>query len=65
MTASRQAWCRRSLEFYIFIWRLLAEHWLPGIQGEGLKAHVNSDTPTPTRPHLQIVPLPGPSIFKP
>ena len=28
--ASRQAWCRRSWEFYIFIWRPLAEDWLPG-----------------------------------
>ena len=33
--------------------------------GEGLKAHVHSDTPTPTGPHLLIVPLPWPSIFKP
>ena len=24
-----------------------------------------SDTPNPTRPHLLIVPLPGPSIYKP
>ena len=31
----------------------------------GLKAHTNSDTPTPTRLHLLIVPLPGPSIYKP
>jgi hypothetical protein len=23
------------------------------------------DTPTPTRPHLQIVPLPRPSMYKP
>jgi hypothetical protein len=30
MAASRQAWCRRSWEFYIFIWRLLVEDWLPG-----------------------------------
>jgi hypothetical protein len=27
MAASRQAWCRRSWEFYI--WRLLVEDWLP------------------------------------
>jgi hypothetical protein len=27
--------------------------------------HTHSNTPTPTRPHLQIVPLPGPSIYKP
>jgi hypothetical protein len=31
-------------------------------QGEGLKAHAHSGTPTPTKPHLLIVPLPGPSI---
>ena len=30
MVTSRQIWCRRSWEFYIFIWRLLAEYWLPG-----------------------------------
>jgi hypothetical protein len=33
--------------------------------GKSFKAHTHSDTPTPTRPHLQIVPLPGPSIHKP
>jgi hypothetical protein len=27
--------------------------------------HLNSDTFPPTRQHLLIVPLPGPSIFKP
>jgi hypothetical protein len=32
---------------------------------EGLKAHAHSDRLPPTRPHLLIVPLPGPSIFKP
>jgi hypothetical protein len=32
---------------------------------EGLKAHPQSDTLPPTGPHLPIVPLPGPSIFKP
>jgi hypothetical protein len=30
MAASRQAWYRRSSEFYIFICRLLADYWLPG-----------------------------------
>jgi len=30
MAVSRQAWCRKSWEFYIFIRRLLAEYWLPG-----------------------------------
>jgi hypothetical protein len=29
MAAFRQAWCRRSWEFCIFIWRLLGEDWLP------------------------------------
>ena len=30
-----------------------------------LKAHTHSDTPTPTMPHLLIVPLPRLSIYKP
>ena len=38
---------------------------LAGSKEEGLKAHPYNDTPTPTRPHLLIVLLPGPSIFKP
>jgi hypothetical protein len=38
---------------------------LIGSQEDGLKAHPHSDTLPPTRPHLLIVPLPGPSIFKP
>jgi hypothetical protein len=62
---SRQAWCRQSWEFYIFIWRLIVKDWFPGSQEEGIKAHAHSDPLTPTRPHLQIVPLPGPSIYKP
>jgi hypothetical protein len=37
----------------------------PGGWDKGLKPHVHSDIPTLTRPYLQIVPLPGPSIFKP
>jgi hypothetical protein len=42
-----------------------------GNQEEGLKAHPHRDTLPPTRPHiptrpyLLIMPLPGPSIFKP
>jgi hypothetical protein len=31
----------------------------------GSYAHTHSDTPTPKRPYLLIVPLPGPSIYKP
>jgi hypothetical protein len=52
MTASRQAWCRRSWEFCIFIWRLPGEDWLPHGQEEGLITHLHSDTLPLTRPHL-------------
>jgi hypothetical protein len=45
MAASRQAWYRRSWEFYVFIQRLLVEDWLLGNWGESLK-------PTPTVTHL-------------
>ena len=65
MAASRQAWCWRSWEFYIFIWKLLVEDWLPGSYHEGLNAHVHRNTLILTRPHLQIVPLLWPSIYKP
>ena len=41
--------------------RILAFRYL----GLGEKAHTHSDTPTPTRPYLLIVPPPLPSIFKP
>ena len=33
--------------------------------GWGSYAHTHSDTPTSTRPHLQMVLLPGPRIYKP
>jgi hypothetical protein len=33
--------------------------------GQGLKAHIHSGTPTPTRPHFLIVPLSGPTTYKP
>jgi len=33
--------------------------------GWGIRAHSHSDTPTQTRLHPLIVPLPGPSIHKP
>jgi hypothetical protein len=46
MAASRQTWCKKSWEFYIFIWRLLAEYWLPGSKDGGLK------NPIPTVTHL-------------
>jgi hypothetical protein len=45
MAVSRQAWYRRSREFYVFIQRLLVEDWLPGNWCESLK-------PTPTVTHL-------------
>ena len=38
MAASRQARYRQSCKFYIFIWRLLVEYWLPGSYNEGLIA---------------------------
>jgi hypothetical protein len=41
-----------------------AEDWLPGSYDEGFKAQAHSDTPTPKRPHLQRVPLPGLGILK-
>jgi hypothetical protein len=40
--------------------RMISRHW-----EESLKAHPHSDTLPPTRPHLLVVPLHGPSIFKP
>jgi hypothetical protein len=59
MAASRQAWYRQSWEFYISIWRLLVEDWLPGSLDEGPKAHTHRDTLAPTGPHLLIVALLG------
>jgi hypothetical protein len=35
------------------------------LRRRSLKAHPHSDTLSPIRPHLLIVPLPGPRIFKP
>lgn len=35
-----------------------------GSQDEGIKACTHSGTSTPTRPHLRIVPLPEPNIYK-
>jgi hypothetical protein len=64
MGEPRQAWCRRKQEFNILFQRQ-TESWLPGSWEEGLKTHAHSDTLPPTRPHLLIVPFPGPSIFKP
>ena len=32
--------------------------------GQGIKAHIHSDTSIPTRPHLPTVSLPGTSIYK-
>jgi hypothetical protein len=52
----------RVLHFYLkAARRILTSRQL----GEGLKVYTHSDTPTSTRPHLQIAPLPGPSIYKP
>jgi hypothetical protein len=48
--------------------RVLHLHLKTGFQAakdKGLKAHVHSSILPPTRPYLQIVLFPGPSIFKP
>jgi hypothetical protein len=71
MAASRQAWHRRSWEFYVFIQRLLVEDWFQATRVRILcphpqwHTHSNQVTPIPTRPHLQMVPLPGPRIYEP
>jgi hypothetical protein len=50
MGASRQAWCRRSWEFYV-LFQTQTEDWLPESKDQGLKAHIHNDTVSP-RPHL-------------
>jgi hypothetical protein len=40
------------------------EEPLLGNQNKGIKTYAHSDTPTSTRPHLLIVPLPRLSIYK-
>ena len=40
------------------------ENWLPGVW-KSLNDHSHSGIPPPIRLHILIVPLPGPSIFKP
>jgi hypothetical protein len=65
MAACRQAWCwGGSYKFYIWICRQQEEtvpHW-PDLSFWDLKTWLHSDTLPPTRPHLLIVLLPGPSI---
>ena len=39
------------------------EDWLPDSEGEGLITHTHSEMLTPTRPHLLIVPFPGPRRY--
>jgi hypothetical protein len=46
----------RSLHFLLKVARLPASR---------LEVHTHSDKTPPTKPHLLIVLLPGPSIFKP
>jgi hypothetical protein len=48
MAISRQAWCRMSWEFYIFIWRLLAKYWFLKYQATSKRAL----KPTPTVTYL-------------
>ena len=46
--------------------RVLHLHLKAGFQAARMiKAHAHSDTPTPTKPHFQILPLPRPSTYKP
>jgi len=52
-------------DFYIFIRRETGGDFQAARTRVLNKAHDHSDTPTPTRPHLLIVPLPGSSIYRP
>ena len=45
--------------------KVVTECWLLGSYNESLKAHTHSVTPTPTGPHLLIMPLSGLSVYKP
>ena len=53
------------VELRVLHLHLKANEAAPRQLGGGLKADSHSDTPPATRPHLLIVPLPGPSILKP
>jgi hypothetical protein len=44
---------------------LSGEEWLPESEEKGHKEHPHNDTLSLTKPHLLVVPLPKPSIFKP
>jgi hypothetical protein len=69
MAASRQAWCKRCWEFYIFIWRLLADFQAARVRVLSpcpqWHTYSNKVTPTPTGLHHLIVLLPEPSVYKP
>jgi hypothetical protein len=64
MAASRQAWCRRSWGFIIFIWRLLAEYCLLKLKWVSCfphpQWHTYSNRATPSYSALF-----GPSLYKP
>ena len=64
MAASRQAWCRRSWEFYIFIWRLLADTGFQAARARVLRPclqwHTYSNKAAPPNSVT-----PGPSLYKP
>lgn len=62
MAASRQAWHWRSRGFYISFGSQLGKDWL-FCTGQGFETHTHSDALPPTRPHLQTVPPPGPSVI--
>ena len=63
MAVSRQVWCWRSWEFYFLFWRQPEDSFRQlGGTSQSLRQqwHTSSNKakPTPTRPHLLIVPLP-------
>jgi hypothetical protein len=70
MAASRQVWLEELRVLYLVPkanWRRLPSRQVGGTSpSPPPEWHISSNkaTPTPTRSHLLIVPLPGPSIFK-
>jgi hypothetical protein len=64
VVASRQAWCRRELRVLHLLHLKAARRVASWQQGGGSYSHAHSNTRTPARSHLLIVPLLGPSIYK-
>jgi len=61
IAASRQAWCRRSWVLHPHPKGVRNRLSIPRQLGGGCPSPPHSDTLPPTRPHLLIVPLPGPT----